>query len=132
MQRRLLLLILFSLPLTISIAAKSNAQSQPLTYVPKTPDEKAILQLVKTRYPKTTVTRLAIVDWYGLYSWVQEPAGGQAVVVKDGATNRWQFVRGTGGVLGVNDIVGFGVPQEIARKLISAVNQQVQSSSPGR
>ena len=132
MQRRPLLLLLFSLPLALSIAAKSNAQARPSPYIPKTPDEKAILQLVKARYPKTTVTRLAIADRYGLYSWIDGETGGQAVVSRDAATNRWQFVRGTGGALAVSDIIRFGVPQEIAQRLVDVIHQQVRSSSPGK
>ncbi|MGG6264140.1 hypothetical protein ACQ4M3_01330 [Leptolyngbya sp. AN03gr2] len=129
MQRRLLLLALFSLPITMSIASKTSVQAQ---YVPKNPDEAAIVQLVRSRYPKATVTRLAIADHYGLYSWIDGETGGQTVVLKDLTANQWQFVRGTGGMLRAEDITGFGVPQPTALKLVDAIQQQIRSSSRTR
>jgi hypothetical protein len=129
MQRRYLLTLAVAFMATPLIhPLLSTAQTAPRIprYQPQSPDEVAILQLAQARDPKIEIYILVQVEQYALYSWTLGETGGQALVKKDKQTQRWQFVRGTGGALTVANLVKFGAPQIIAQRLVKQHKQQVQ------
>jgi hypothetical protein len=132
MKRRYLLIAgLFSVSVTVTAwFSMAIAQSKPIKpFQPKTGDEKAIMALVKERNQTQAnpeiVTRLIIVEQYGLYAWlVGEHSGGQTLVQKD-AKGDWRIVRGTGGMFDAAILIKtFKVPAAIAKALITRMGAQ--------
>lgn len=102
-------------------------------YVATTDDEKAIVKLAQSRDKRgesTTMTRLTIVDNYGLYSWVVGESGGQALVQKDKKGN-WKIIRGTGGIFDADFLIKkFKVPDAIAKSLVQGIQTQIKADKP--
>lgn len=112
------------------------AQSKPKSIKPypaKTDDEQAIVKLAQSRDKKgekTVVTRLAIADGYGLYSWVVGESGGQTLVRKD-VKGDWKIIRGSGGMFDAELLVKrFKVPEATAKALVQAIADQIKADKP--
>jgi hypothetical protein len=135
MKRRYLLIAgLFSFSTIVtawfSVAIAQSKSIKP--FQPKTDDEKAIIAMVAERNQAQAnpeiVTRLVIVEQYGLYAWlVGEHSGGQTLVQKD-AKGNWRIVRGTGGMFDAAILTKtFKVPTAIAKVLIAQMDAQIKA-----
>ncbi|MES2006951.1 MAG: hypothetical protein V4436_02465 [Patescibacteria group bacterium] len=65
------------------------------------------------------LSKTAVVDGYALQSWNGTNTGGEALLKYDITTHIWVVVDWGGGAWSVEGLADFGVPEAIAKKLLS-------------
>ena len=64
-----------------------------------------------------------VVGEYALQGWIGDVMGGEALLTYDATQNKWKLVDIGGGAWSVEGLVTFGVPQDIATKLVASMQR---------
>jgi len=82
-------------------------------------DRRIIEKIIIDKFPPEgsfQITSLTIVEDYALVGVADDYTGGASLLKKEQGI--WEIVVETGGALGVNDLVSYGVPEAIAEELM--------------
>jgi hypothetical protein len=134
MKRRYFVTLLASISAVLAaLPTIAKDKSEIKQFVPKTDDEKSIMQMVaryNQNYEKPVlVSRIATVESYAIYSWILEESGGQTLVRRN-AEGQWKIVRGFGGQIDAAFLKRFEVPDSISKQLLKQIAEQIQADKP--
>jgi hypothetical protein len=113
----------------ISHAQQTVAQ----TNVPATSAQTSAVQQATLKYLDSSSTvsaridRTAISEGFALVSWVRGEIGGTALLKRDNGS--WEVIASGGGLIGVQDMVGQGVPEPTAESLLTQIDPQWRTYS---
>jgi hypothetical protein len=65
---------------------------------------------------KPTIKRTAVVQGYGIATWLWGEAGGQSILIQQG--KQWKVLSAGGGMINLETLKQQGVPAKIAERLI--------------
>ena len=72
----------------------------------------------------TKLGRTAVVDEWALQNWVGDNMGGEALLRFSATSSRWILVSAGGGAWGLEGLMYYGVPQDVAVSLLFNLRQK--------
>src|SRR3989338_5458479 len=69
------------------------------------------------------LSETVVVGEYALQGWIGDVMGGEALLTYDATQDKWKLVDIGGGAWSVEGLVTFGVPQDIATKLVASMQR---------
>jgi hypothetical protein len=120
--------LLFAAALMTTIAVEpwmyhiQATATQPIQ-IAQNSDQVVVKKIVQQQLGKSKqfkVRKVAVASGYGLVSWIEGDAGGQALLQKQAGT--WKILTYGGGWLGLGGLKQAGVPQAIAERLLTQID----------